>query len=83
MRTIMDMDERCDMVATRIAYDKDQRGYQKAADEESKALTKKLEEARARLSQVKLAPGLSLKVRHPRGTRMNGAPPKKKVSAGR
>jgi hypothetical protein len=62
VRTIMDLDERCEMVEARLAYDKDPRGFQKAATEESEALTKKLTEARARLSQVKLAPELSLKV---------------------
>ena len=65
VRTIMDLDERCEMVEARIAYDKDPRAFEKLATEESYALTKKLEEARARLSQVKLAPELSLKVRRP------------------
>jgi len=62
VRTIMNLDERCEMVEARVAYDKDPRGYQKLAAEESEALTNKLNESRARLNQVTLDPALSLKV---------------------
>ena len=61
----MNLDERCEMVEARVAYDKDPRGYQKLAAEESEALTNKLNESRARLNQVTLDPALSLKVRRP------------------
>jgi len=62
VRTIMDLDERCQLVESRMAYDNNPRAFVNENEAECKALTAKLNECRARLPKVTMNPELSLKI---------------------
>uniref|UniRef100_A0A7S0WFY7 Mg-protoporphyrin IX chelatase n=1 Tax=Pyramimonas obovata TaxID=1411642 RepID=A0A7S0WFY7_9CHLO len=62
VRTIMNVDERTELATARMMFDRNKFEYIASCREESDALTKKLNECRARLTDVKMDPELSLKI---------------------
>jgi hypothetical protein len=58
----MDIEQRTEMATSRMMFDRNKFGYLATCQEESDALTAKLNACRERLFSVKLDPALSLKV---------------------
>jgi len=62
VRTIMDVDQRTELATSRMMYDRNKFEFISSCKEESEGLTAKLSECRARLTDVKMDPELSLKI---------------------